>query len=272
VSDAKWFDGWLPAGLAAAGRALLPSVPTTPAAVLRSLSEQLVGRRLTARAGDADIELTVVELDYQTDTLRLAAGKLGDVRIVAEDITWPETPVKRVTAVARDVRLRSLPTPAAIPASVEIEIVVSGDVVRTLIGSLRPGIVAEPGGDGMIAIRSARHPRWGYAELEPCVEDAAVSLHPRALRIGRFRLPLPQRLKPIMLPPPGLPPGLRLTEIEARDDEVVLRTLAEEWPERLSRIPLPDLLSRLTTAALTMTIPRLSPRRRLQEREDREDR
>jgi hypothetical protein len=262
VSDAKWFDGWMPAGLAAAGRALLPSVPTTPAAVLRSVSEQLVGRRLTAKVGETDVELTVVELDYRTDTLRLATGKLGDVRIVAEDITWPETPVKRVTVVARDVRLRSLPTPAAIPASVEIEIVVSGDVVRALISGLRPGIVAEPGEGGMVAIRSARHPRWGYAELEPRIEDASISLRPRALRVGKLRIPLPQRLKPIVLPPPELPPGLSLTEIETRDDEVVLRTVAEEWPERLSRIPLPDLLSWLTTAALTMTIPRLSPRRR----------
>jgi hypothetical protein len=262
VSDAKWFDGWMPAGLAAAGRALLPSVPTTPAAVLRGVSEQLVGRRLTARVDGTDVELTVAELDYQTDTLRLATGKLGDVRVVLDDITWPETPVKRLIVVARDVRLRSLPTPAAIPASVEIEIVVSGDVVRALIGTLRPGIVAEPGDGGMVTLRSARHPRWGYAELEPRIEDSAVHLHPRALRVGKLRIPLPQRLKPIILPSPELPPGLRLTGIEARDDEVVLHTLAEEWPERLSRIPLPDLLSWLTTAALTMTIPRLSPRRR----------
>lgn len=264
MGDAKWFDGWVPwpdlTGLAAAGLAWFPSVPTTPAAILRSASEQLVGRRLSARVGDAQVDLTVVELDYQTDSLRLATGKLGDVRIVAEDITWPDTPVKRITVVARDVRLRSLPTPSAIPASVEIEIVVTGDVVRALITELRPGIVAEPGAAGTVNIRWARRPRWGYAQFEPSVDGSAVLLHPRALRVAGLRITLPRRLRPLALPAPDLPSGLRLTEIHARDDELVLRTLAEEWPERLSRIPLPDLVSWLTTAALTMTIPRLGRR------------
>jgi hypothetical protein len=264
VSDAKWFEGWVPwgdlAGLASAGRALLPSVPTTPAAVLRSASEQLVGRRLTMKTGDADVHLTLTALDYQTDSLRLATGKLGDVRIVAEDITWPETPLKRVTVVASDVRVRSIPTPAVIPASVAIEIVVDGEVVRSLITKLRPGITVEPGEGGLVAIRSARHPRWGHAELAPEVDGPDLLLRPRALRVAGLRIPLPRRLKPVAVPPPVLPEGLRLAEVEVRDGELVLHVLAEEWPEQLSRIPLTDLLSWLTTAALTLTIPRLGRR------------
>jgi hypothetical protein len=53
---------------------------------------------------------------------------------------------------------------------------------------------------------------------------------------------------------------LKLTKVEPRHDELVLHTVAEEWPERLSRIPLPDLLSWLTTAAMTMTLPNLGAR------------
>ena len=200
------------------------------------------------------------EVAEETGAHGRSLGKLGDVRIVAEDITWPDTPVKRITVVARDVRLRSLPTPSAIPASVEIEIVVTGDVVRALITELRPGIVAEPGAAGTVNIRWARRPRWGYAQFEPSVDGSAVLLHPRALGVAGLRITLPRRLRPLGLPAPDLPSGLRLTEIYARDDELVLRTLAEEWPERLSRIPLPDLVSWLTTAALTMTIPRLGRR------------
>jgi hypothetical protein len=264
VSDAKWFEGWVPwtelAGLAAAGRALIPSVPATPAAVLRSASEQLVGRRLTMKTGGNDVELTLSELDYRADSLRLATGRLGDVRVVAEDVTWPETSLKRVTVLARDVRLKSLPTPSVLPASVEIEIVVTGDAVRSLITRLRPEIIAEPGEAGLVTIRWARHPRWGRAEFEPGVDGTDVVLRPRSLRVAGLRLPLPRGLKPVVLPPPDLPPGLRLTGVQVRDGELVLHALAEEWPERLSRIPLPDLLSWLTTAALTLTVPRLGRR------------
>lgn len=52
MSDGRWFDlNPLPElfGLAAAGRALLPSVPVTPAAILKTVTEQLVGRRLRRR-------------------------------------------------------------------------------------------------------------------------------------------------------------------------------------------------------------------------------
>jgi hypothetical protein len=48
--------------------------------------------------------------------------------------------------------------------------------------------------------------------------------------------------------------------VEPRHDELVLHTVAEEWPERLSRIPLTDLLSWLTTAAMTLTLPNLGAR------------
>jgi hypothetical protein len=264
VSDGKWFEGWVPwselAGFAAAGRALLPSVPATPAAVLRTAGEQLVGRRLTAHAGENEIDLTLTELDYETDSLRLATGRLGDVRIVAEDVTWPETPLKRLTVVGRDVRLRSLPTPAVIPASVEIEIAVSAEVLRERIAELRPRVLAEPAEDGMLNVRWARRPRWGYAQLEPSVDSSGIRLRPRALRVAGRRFPLP--IKSATLPLPELPPGLRLIEVEPRAGELVLRTLAEQWPERLSSIPLPELVGWLTTAALTMSIPRLAPRRR----------
>jgi hypothetical protein len=264
VSDAKWFESWAPwtelAGLAAAGRALVPAVPTTPAAVLRSASERLVGRRLTVKTGGADVELTLTELDYRADSLRLATGKLGDVRIVAEDVTWPETPLKRVTVVAGDVRVRSLPAPSVTPATVAIEIIVDGDVVRSLITKLRPGIIAEPGEAGLVAIRWGRHPRWGHAEFEPEVDGTDLFLRPRALRVAGFRIPLPRTLKPVALPPPDLPRGLRLTAVEVRGGELALHVLAEEWPERLSRIPPADLLGWLTTAALTLTIPRLGRR------------
>ncbi|MFD8493671.1 LmeA family phospholipid-binding protein [Amycolatopsis sp. NPDC059657] len=267
MSDANWFDGLVPwnelAGLAAVGRSLLPQVPTSPASALRMASERLLGRRISTKVGDNDVDLTLTALDYQADSLRLATGRLGDVRIVAEDITWPDTPVKRLTVIAGDVRFRSLPTPTVKPASVEIHILVESHVLRERVAELKPGVQAEPGDDGLLEIRWAKHPRWGYAELEPTVGEEAILLRPRALHVfGLTFHKLPRRFKPITLPLPDLPPGIRLAGIETRNGDLMLHTVADQWPERLSKIPLPELVGWMTTAALTLTLPRLTPKSR----------
>ncbi|MEU4248266.1 hypothetical protein AB0F15_12730 [Amycolatopsis sp. NPDC026612] len=274
MSDGRWFDGWSPwpelAGLAAAGRSLLPNVPVTPAALARTVTEQLVGRRLTAKVGGHEVGLTLAELDYPADNLRLATGRIGNVRIVAEDVDWPEPeadgdgepgtiPLRRVTVLAEDVRFRSLPTPAAKPARVQLAIAVSADVFRDRVAKVRPGIVASPA-DGGLQIHWAKRPHWGHLTLRPQVVDDGVVLVPQTLHIGRKQLRPPRRFQPIVLPLPELPPGLKLTKVEPRHDELVLHTVAEEWPDRLSRIPLTDLLSWLTTAAMTLTLPKLGAR------------
>ncbi|MEV7554132.1 LmeA family phospholipid-binding protein [Amycolatopsis sp. NPDC089917] len=264
MSEGRWFElNPLPElfGLAAAGRALLPNVPVTPAAVLKTVTEQLVGRRLTARVDGHDVGLTLTGLDYQADSLSLAAtGRIGDVRIVVEDVDWPETPLRRITVLASNVRLRSLPSPAAIPEQVKMAIRVAPEVLQERVAEVRPGIIVTPGDDGHFHIRWEKRPRWGHLALESTVEDDAVVLRPMSVHIGRRRFGPPSRLKPIVLPMPGLPQGIRLTAVEAHDGHLVLHALAEEWPEKLSTIPLGDLLGWVTTAVTTLTLPRLGGR------------
>ncbi|WP_406641821.1 hypothetical protein [Amycolatopsis sp. WGS_07] len=431
MSEGRWFDAWVPwpelSGLAAAGRALLPAVPATPAALARTVTEQLVGRRLTTTVQGHEVGLTLTELDYPADSLRLATGRVGDVRIVAEDVDWPvpnasaapvahgagrlagtagpprrgaaagvpnarggtkepttadafdtsggkstppsadalsqadgphdtsplapdcteqsggdrtgarptgprestawsdsgqvqddrriaeavpgaaarnateesdatcagpseseqptsrsgsgrqstgreagsaaqsavemparpavdRIPLRRVTVLASDVRLRGLPSPAVIPGSVELEIEVSGTVVRDRVAAARPDLIATPHAEGF-RVRWRKHPHWGHLTLVAGIEDDAVVLTPAALHIGRWTRHPPKRIRPIVLPLPDLPKGLRLTGIRPGEDELALTIAADEWPGRLARIPLPDLLSWLTTAAMTLTLP-----------------
>lgn len=431
MSEGRWFDAWMPwpelSGLAAAGRALLPAVPATPAALARTVTEQLVGRRLTTTVQGHEVGLTLTELDYPADSLRLATGRVGDVRIVAEDVDWPvpdssaapvehgagslartarssrtaaagaasnargettdpttadalgmpaatgtrspagETnktdgppdaaglaagriaqsaddridarpsgprentassasvqaqgnrrsaeatpgaaasnpisgsdatkagpheserptsrrgsgrastgreagpatppsvgspaqpdveriPLRRVTVLAKDVRLRGLPSPAAIPGSVELEIEVSGTVVRDRVAAARPDLIATPHPEGF-RVRWRKHPHWGCLTLVAGIEDDAIVLTPTALRLGRWTRRPPKRIRPIVLPLPDLPKGLRLNGIRPAEDELALTIAADEWPGRLARIPLPDLLTWLTTAAMTLTLP-----------------
>ncbi|WP_409182794.1 hypothetical protein F9C11_41505 [Amycolatopsis sp. VS8301801F10] len=431
MSEGRWFDAWVPwpelSGLAAAGRALLPAVPATPAALVRTVTEQLVGRRLTTTVQGHEVGLTLTELDYPADSLRLATGRVGDVRIVAEDVDWPvpvssaapvqhgagrmagtarssrtgaaaaashargetkdpttadafgtpaatgtrppadETsgtdglpdavdlapgrtsrfaddrtdvrlpgpqenrassdsgqvqrdrriaeatpgsaagksisgpdaahagtygseqptsrrgsgrastsrepdpatrpadgspaqpdvgriPLRRVTVLAKDVRLRGLPSPAVIPGSVELEIEVSGTVVRDRVAAARPDLVATPHAEGF-RVRWRKRPRWGFLTLVADIEDEAIVLTPTALRLGRWTRRSPKRIRPIVLPLPDLPKGLRLTGIRPDEGKLALTIAADEWPGRLARIPLPDLLTWLTTAAMTLTLP-----------------
>ncbi|MGV9293217.1 hypothetical protein [Amycolatopsis sp. NPDC003676] len=420
MSEGRWFDAWVPwpelSGLAAAGRALLPA---TPAALARTVTEQLVGRRLTTTVQGHEVGLTLTELDYPADSLRLATGRVGDVRIVAEDVDWPvpgssagpaehaagnlagiagsfryeaaaaasngrggtkapttsgasgvlaekgtrppadepsntdgspdtaglapgrieqpgdgrtaarpsgrlETtassdsvqaqrdrriaeatpgaatrqsssapdapnaepheseqptsrrnsgrpsasreadsasqpdvdriPLRRVTVLAKDVRLRGLPSPAVIPGSVELEIEVSGAVVRERVAAARPDLIATPHPEGF-RVRWRKHPHWGHLTLVAGIEDEAIVLTPTALRLGRWARRPPKRIRPIVLPLPDLPKGLRLTGIRPDEDELALTIAADEWPGRLARIPLPDMLTWLTTAAMTLTLP-----------------
>ncbi|EME52919.1 LmeA family phospholipid-binding protein [Amycolatopsis decaplanina] len=264
MSDGRWFDlNPLPElfGLAAAGRALLPNVPVTPAAILKTVTEQLVGRRLTAKVDGHDVGLTLTGLDYQADSLSLAAtGKVGDVRIVVENVDWPETPLERITVLASNVRLRSLPSPAAIPEQVKMAIRVSPEVLQARVAEVRPSLIVAPGDDGHFHVRWKRRPLWGHLALESTVEGDAVVLRPMSVHIGRRRFGPPSRLRPIVLPLPELPQGIRLTAVEAHDGHLVLQALAEEWPERLSTIPLGDLLGWVTTAVTTLTLPRLGGR------------
>ncbi|GAA3542928.1 hypothetical protein GCM10022222_28270 [Amycolatopsis ultiminotia] len=278
MSENRWFDAWVPwpelSGLAAAGRALLPPVPATPATLVRMVTEQLVGRRLTTTVEGHEAGLTLTELDYPADSLRLATGRVGDVRIVAEDVDWPERPsgtdpaehppvsripLRRVTVLARDVRVRGLPSPTFVPTAVELHIAVSGDVVGQRVARTRPALLATPHPDGF-RVRWRKRPHWGHLAFVAGVEDCGVVLTPTTVHIGRWKTRLPHRIRPIVLPLPDLPKGLRLTGVQPGEDELVLTTAADEWPGHLARIPLPDILTWLTTAAMTLTLPGIRPR------------
>lgn len=351
MSESRWFDAWVTwselSGLAAAAsRALLPNVSATPAAAVRMVTEQLVGRRLTTTVEGHKVGLTLTELDYPADSLRLASGRVGDVRIVAEDVDWPKPsspaspsaerqhdtvgrtamsgtsgtaagparetttppstrsdnvadetpptrdrasidkqsspkttdqqaaeqrgpaaptepavdpaveriPLRRVTVWARDVRLRGLPSPAVVPTSVELHIAVSGEVVRERVARTRPDVIATPHAGGF-RLRWRKHPQWGHLTLVAGIEKSSVVLTPTTLHIGRWTTRLARRIRPIVLPLPDLPEGLRLTGVHPDENELVLTTAADEWPGRLARIPLPDILNWLTTVPMTLTLP-----------------
>ena len=246
-------------GLLAAGRALLPGLANSPAAILqialRAAGDQVIGRRLTMQVGAGEVALTPVEIDTELDTLGLAVGQVPHVRIVAEDVTWPDAPLTRLAIVCGNVRFQSLPVPSVVAGSVGLEITVSADVVRAKVAELQPNVIMDIGDDSVVRVRWARRPRWGHLEVEPVLDDTqGLILAPQVLQVAGMRFDAVRRMQPTVVEVPDLPRGLRLTAVEPGPGELVLRGEAEGWREN---IPLTDLLGWLATAAATLRLPRL---------------
>jgi hypothetical protein len=248
---------WLES-LFAAGKALLPGLANSPAAVLqmalRAAGDRVIGRRVTMRVGDAEVAMTPVELETELDTVGLAMGHVPHIRIVVQDVTWPSAPLTRLAIVCGKVQFQSLPVPSVVAGSVDLEITVSADVVREKVAELEPNLIIDIGQDSVVRVRWAKHPRWGHLEVEPTLDHSTgLILAPQVLQVAGMRFSAVRRMQPTVVEVPDLPRGLRLTAVEPGPGELVLRGEAERWREN---IPLTDLLSWLATAAATLKLPR----------------
>lgn len=271
------FGSWLPwrelDGLLAAGRTLFPSVPTSPSGVVQTaihtMSERLVGKRLTVRTAGADLRMTLVELDCQVSSVGIGQADVGDLRLVVDDVESSTdtvggadtasgvVPVERVVIVCRDLRARSLPMPAITTDSIELTITLGADALRGLVAQARPDVHVEPGEDRILRLRSTRRPTWGHLQVEPHVDGPRILLQPVALQSAGLRVPLPKGVRPIPVDVPDLPGGLRLTGIEPGVGNLILHGVTDHWRERLATIPLSILLTGITSAVTTLTVPRL---------------
>lgn len=249
-------------GLFAVGKALLPGLANSPAAVLqlavRAAGERVTGRRLTMRVGEHEVQLTPVEIDTELDTVGLALGQVPHVRIVAEDVTWPDAPLTRLAIVCDDLRFQSLPVPSVVAGSVHVEVTVSAEVVRAKVAELQPKLIMDIGPDSVVRVRWARRPTWGHLEVEPVLDPThGLILAPQVLQVAGLRFGAVRRMQPTVVEIPDLPGGLRLTAVEPGPAEVVLRGEAERWQEN---VPVTDLLAWLATATATLTLPRFPGR------------
>lgn len=253
-------EGWLPVrgleAVFAAGRALLPSVPTTPAGVLetavRVAAQRLRGKRVTVRTADQDVPLTVVDMTCTGDTFRLAQGRIDEACFEAEDLAWPPLPLERLVVTARDLRFAGPFSTTVTAESVQLDVTVTAETLLAEIAVSRPDLRVRFGSVLLVS----RKPWPGELEVAPEVEDGVARLRPTALWLAGRRLPLPGRLSSFVLPLPDLPRGLRLTSVMTSEEGVRLRGEAQDWRDKLSSTPLAEMVGLLATAAQTLTIGR----------------
>jgi hypothetical protein len=253
------FDGWPMRGLDAvftAGRALLPSLPTTPATVLetavRMTAQSLRGKRVTMRTQDQDVALTVVDFECVSHSIRLAQGRIDEVRFEAADVAWPALGLARIAVTGRGLRFAGPFSTAVKAESVHVEVDIAAETLRAELAAVRPDLRIRF--DTRLFV--ARRPLPGELEVVPEVDDGVATLRPTALWLAGRRLALPTALKPFVIPLPNLPRGLRLTSMTTSADGVRLHGEAHHWRDRLSGTPLTDLVGLLATAAHTLTFGR----------------
>jgi LmeA-like phospholipid-binding len=272
VRGAGSFGGWDPFRPLDSFASLWSATSQTagPAAMYRSLFETarglLVGRTFTVRTTSAAVQLTLTELDAQLEPLALSVGQLGDVRIVAVDLTWAEYRIERAVAVARNVHVRPATIPVLVAAPIELTVTVSAATVGALVQRRVPWLSADieqdaVEQDAVPTVRWRRKPDLGHAEVDIRPDGSTLWLRLRAVNALGRRWPVPARLPAYPIRLRQLPSGLRLTRIEPGPGVLHLHGVIPEWRKPMPTGRLNDLLRQIRSASKLLDVSKWTRRR-----------
>lgn len=210
-----------------------------------TLRQLVLGRRLAVRLDDGDLVLTVVEADSRVGLRGFAAGRLNDVRLVAEQVRWREHRFGRATVVLHDMRLQASSPPVLVAGPVELTLDVPAAPLDELFRWAAPRLAGDVGPDGVARLRLANRRSAGHVEIETRLEESTLWLTPIAVaRRRRWTLPARTPSYPVRLPP--LPHGLELTGVEFDSHVVRLTGVLPEWRMEIPRSRLEDMISQLS--------------------------
>jgi hypothetical protein len=236
-----------------------------PAAMYRSLfetaRERLVGRTFTVRTSAASVRLTLAELDAQLEPAALAVGQLGDVRIVARDLTWAEHRIERAVALARNVHVRPAGIPVLVAAPVELTVTVSAATVAALAAARVPWLAADVDDAAVPTVRFSRHPHLGHAEVDVHPDGSTLWVRLRAVHARGRRWSVPARLPAYPVRLRALPSGLQVTRIEQGPGVVHLHGVLPMWRKPMPTGRLNDLLRQVRSASKLLDLSSWTGRR-----------
>lgn len=230
----------------------LPSIGATAVVPYRvlfmTLQHLLVGKELTVRMKENDLELTVTEFDSPLDPRELAAGQFGEVRFGAKDVRWDEHCFDDLTAVLSNVHVRPGVPPVLVAAPVQLSATLSAESLFELVDRAVPAIRGELRDDGSVHLMWSRTPGFGSLEVDVEAVGNTLWLKPRAVTTGRKRWSLPSRAPSYPLPLPNLPQGLLLTSVEFDDGHLKLAGLLPQWRMEMPLGWLEDIVTTLSRA------------------------
>lgn len=205
----------------------------------------VLGRRLAVRLEDGELVLTIVEADSRVGLRGVAAGRLNDVRLVAEQVRWNEHRFGRATMVLHDIRVRASSPPELVAEPVEVTLDVPAGPLDELFRWAAPRLAGDVGQDGVARLRLANRKGAGHVEIETRLEESTLWLKPLAVaRRRRWTLPARTPSYPVRLPP--LPHGLELTGVEFDAHVVRLTGVLPEWRMEIDRARMEDVIGQLS--------------------------
>jgi hypothetical protein len=262
---------WDPFGLwgSLAGSLQLPGVsalPTvTPFSPLKPLLDRLVGlvrsrlvgRRITIRLANAQLRLTLTELDVRLDAIGMPSGQLDDVRAAARDVEWADDlTFERASATLRNTHVRPGIRPTLVSAPVDLTLTLSSDVVAGLVAEHRPELVAEITEDAEPRLRWAGRPDWGYLRVSLGVNGTRVRIHPESLMVRERAVDQVRRLPAFNVTVPLPADRVRFVHVEAAPRALVLHARVDQWRVPLASGSLEDLMGRLSAAGSVLDLSR----------------
>ena len=228
--------------------------------LLMTLRRLVVGRRLTVRLDDRDLTLEVTAFDFEVDLRGLAIGQLGDIQIVAGDISWGDYHFDEATVVLRDVHFRPSTQSQLAAAPLELSLKLPSAMLQDLVRQAMPWLIAEIGTDGIARLQWARRPSWGHLELDVRAVGAALWLKPRTVVLGQRRWTLPDRVPVYPVGLPDLPNGLLITRVTVAPGAVMLYGLLPQWQTDLPLKRLEDIVGQLSARSGVLNLARRAGR------------
>jgi hypothetical protein len=211
----------------------------------------LRGRESTVTAGDVRIRGILEELTVEPDP-RGVLGRLGQVRMVARDVTWAATRLRRVTLSGRNVHVRRAAISATVVAA---PVLIDVEVAAEDLPPIRPRLRLAIDADGLATVHPAGAARIGL-DVTPHHAADGPAVPARALRLGARRIPLPAwGLLHRRIPTDRLPAGAHLIGVRTADGVVRISAVLDEWRASVTAGTLVDLAARLTAGSTEVELP-----------------
>jgi hypothetical protein len=222
---------------AAAGSIGLPVRGTLPGdpfgAVVGVVRARVIGKNRTFRVNGRDVALILDDISVEGTDLARSMGQYGEVRIAARDIEWDGGRLERMEIRARNVHLRPAVSPTLVAAPVRWEALVAVSSASSWWASAASRFdLAFSAGVPHIGL-AGRRP-WVRLELEAAAAGRSIRLQPRALRLGKWRMPL--RLPAHHVGLRSLPRDVVLTAVETDSVGIVVRGYLSEWRRSVSLV------------------------------------
>jgi len=197
-------------------------------ALVETAKSGLVGRRVVVGKGGSRVVFTLSSLDARLDPVASAAGQAEDVRLAAVDVEWRGHRFTDVEAVLGNVHTRLGSRPSLVSAPIDLSLSATGEHVTTLLGGWTSKLVLTTAEQGRMRVRLARHPAWGWVEVQASVVGGALEIRPiglgRSRRLWQFK-----RRRPTIRRTVPLPVKARLVGLDVESNRVTVRVRIDEW-------------------------------------------